>query len=253
MATPKRTPRPRDPAGPERTYTEELRRFSREISRALRAHVLPKYTAAVRDGTVRVDAEDRLGIDWGRLRTMIGRMAVDRAGELADGQVRRVNRFNLDDMDRILPIDLEAEPPAVRRALERARRENVALVKSIAAEQLTDVRALVRESAGKGRRVEDLANDLRERFGVSESRAELIAIDQTLKTNSDLSAVRFKEAGVERYVWSTSRDEKVRPMHAALEGRIFTIGDPPVVNEQGDRLEPGQDVRCRCVRLAVLG
>ena len=249
----KRAPRPRDPDAPERVYTEALTRFSREISRALRGHVLDRYREAVRDGTVRIDAEDRLGIDWGRLRTMIGRMAVDQAAELADDQVRRVNRFNLEDMDRILPIELDREPPAVRRALERARRDNVALIKSIAAEQLTDVRATVREAAREGRRVEDLAAELRERFGVSESRAELIARDQTLKANAALTEVRHKEAGIERYVWSTSRDERVRPWHQALEGRIFRYDhEPPVTNDRGDRNLPGEDYQCRCVAVPIL-
>lgn len=202
---------------------------------------------------MRLDAVDRIGIDWGKLLTILGGVASDAAPELAEAQAKRVAGFNLSDMTRILGIDLAAEPPAVKRQLERWRRENVSLIKSIVVELHDDVRRTVREAAREGRRVEELAGDLRERFGVQASRAELIARDQTLKANADLTMVRHKEAGIERYVWSTSRDERVRPMHSALEGRIFRYDEPPpITNEAGDRNRPGEDYQCRCVAVAIL-
>ena len=42
------------------------------------------------------------------------------------------------------------------------------------------------------------------------------------------------------YIWHTAGDDKVRPSHAANEGRVFAWNNPPPTGNPGD--EPG----CRC-------
>lgn len=42
------------------------------------------------------------------------------------------------------------------------------------------------------------------------------------------------------YVWRTRNDRKVRPEHAANDGRVFSWDDPP------DTGHPGEDYGCRC-------
>ncbi len=42
------------------------------------------------------------------------------------------------------------------------------------------------------------------------------------------------------YIWRTSGDEKVRPSHAANNGKIFAWKNPPATGH------PGQDYNCRC-------
>lgn len=201
----------------------------------------------------RQDAVGVLGIDWSRLRIRIGRLIAASSGDLADTVLSQVNSFNRRDVQRILTIDIDDEPQAIRRELTRLRRENVVLIRSLGADLLTDLRSTISESVREGRRVEDLREVIAERFSVSESRAELIATDQTLKANADLTRIRHREAGIEKYRWSTSLDEKVRSAHQALEGRIFSWDDPPITNEAGDRNHPGGDYRCRCGAIPVLG
>lgn len=58
---------------------------------------------------------------------------------------------------------------------------------------------------------------------------------------------KAQEASSEQYMWRTMRDKKVRSMHAALEGQVFSYDDPPITNEDGDRNNPGEDYNCRCV------
>jgi SPP1 gp7 family putative phage head morphogenesis protein len=80
----------------------------------------------------------------------------------------------------------------------------------------------------------------------------LIARDQILKANADLSRTRMQRVGVTRYRWSTSRDVRVRADHAALEGTMQTFSDPPVVDQRtGRRANPGVDFQCRCVAIPV--
>jgi len=85
-----------------------------------------------------------------------------------------------------------------------------------------------------------MAKMLSERFGVAQSRANLIASDQTGKTVGALTKLRQTQAGFLKFVWRTSRDPAVRPEHRVLEGRVFLWSAPPSVGI------PGQPINCRC-------
>lgn len=111
----------------------------------------------------------------------------------------------------------------------------------------------------EGVRVEEIREELRERLQIPKRRAELIARDQTLKASGQLQEARQRQAGITRYVWTTSLDERVRPDHALLEGRVFSWDDPPVTNASEVRMgrperrgHPGSDFQCRCTADPVL-
>ncbi len=126
------------------------------------------------------------------------------------------------------------------------REENISLIDKTLRAYAEDVREVFSDPETFGLRVEEIAERLVERGNVSESRAELIARDQTTKLNGAINQVRQENAGVTSYVWSTSGDERVRPEHAALEGRAFSWNDPPSIGH------PGEDIQCRCVAIPVL-
>lgn len=70
---------------------------------------------------------------------------------------------------------------------------------------------------------------------------------------SSYRELRYKDIGVSKYEWSTSRDVRVRPDHRALNGQIFDWEHPPIVNKQtGKRANPGEDYNCRCLAVPVL-
>ena len=251
--------RPRVPLDVAEAYTGALRSLNRDLASEVRSWIAPEITR-MREEQRRQDAPGDL--DFGALRIRLERIAKDRALDIVDRFGRRINRWNLDDLEDVLRIDIDLEPPAVRRMLEAWRRENVDLITSIAKRLHADVRDTVREAARRGSRVEDLTSEIRDRFDVSQSRANLIARDQVLKANADLTVARCSEVGITRYRWSTSHDERVRGtpggkwprgLHYALDGRIFAFDDPPIVNAEGDRANPGTDYQCRCVAIPILG
>jgi SPP1 gp7 family putative phage head morphogenesis protein len=143
--------------------------------------------------------------------------------------------------------------PGANGVLAQAREDNIRLLQRAAQKYVKDVEGVLRDPDNLGLRVEELADLLQERADVSESRAMLIARDQTLKTNAALTQYRHRAVGVSRYRWSTSRDERVRPLHEALEGQTFAYDDPPVTTESGETNNPGEDIQCRCVPLPVFG
>jgi len=107
-------------------------------------------------------------------------------------------------------------------------------------ETIGQIGEVVREGFAVGKRHEAVADEIVERLGVMRSRANLIARDQTNKLNGRMLEERFTRAGVMRYKWRTSRDERVRQTHAELEGTEWDFRSPPVVGN------PGEDIQCRC-------
>jgi SPP1 gp7 family putative phage head morphogenesis protein len=108
------------------------------------------------------------------------------------------------------------------------------------------VREIFDDPDAQNLRVEELKAKLLERADVSKSRAELIARDQILKLNGRITQIRQQMAGVQSYVWSTSKDERVRESHQELEGETFSWSAPPSVGH------PGEDFQCRCIALPLI-
>jgi SPP1 gp7 family putative phage head morphogenesis protein len=171
---------------------------------------------------------------------------------VVESMLSSVDRHSLSDVSRVLGIGPELLSPGLALRMTEVRRANVALIRSIGEEYLAQVEELVTVATTQGIRAEALQRALVERLGVAQSRAELIAVDQVLRSNSQLAQERYQRVGITSYRWSTSRDERVREGHAALEGDVFRFDSPPVVDPSGRRANPGQDYRCRCVAIAQL-
>lgn len=178
------------------------------------------------------------------LRTHVARHVSDAFDRMAV----QVNKKNIAGM-KVLGIPVS---PGAQDVLKRARDANIRLVEDAGRAYAQQVREIFDDPANFGLRPEELKAKLLERADVSESRAQLIARDQTLKTNAALTKDRHEKAGITRYRWSGSLDERERPMHRELEGQIFNWDEPPVTNPQGDENHPGEDYQCRCVPVPIL-
>jgi len=127
--------------------------------------------------------------------------------------------------------------------MEKAMVQNVELITSIPDQYLNKVRQTVFDGVGKGERYETVAERIQQVADVTESRAKLIARDQVSKMNGAFNEARQTSIGIDKYVWSTSGDERVREEHAAQNGMVFSWSDPPPTGH------PGEDIQCRCVAL----
>ncbi|MDR2093016.1 MAG: minor capsid protein [Azoarcus sp.] len=84
------------------------------------------------------------------------------------------------------------------------------------------------------------------------------ARDQTTKVFSDISREQMRAAGVKRFEWLHSGGgSEPRPLHVQLSGQVFSMDDPPVIQEaKGKTPEirgfPGQLINCRCKMIPVL-
>jgi SPP1 gp7 family putative phage head morphogenesis protein len=160
---------------------------------------------------------------------------------------QQVDRATLNSLERRLPeLPIAAVVSRGPMLAESWVRQNVDLIRVEARVQRA-VESVLAQPLDRGLRVEEIKAQLSEQFGFEARRAELIARDQTLKLAGQLQEARQTQAGIKRYVWTTSADERVRKDHADLDGKIFSWDAPPVVDKRtGRRAHPGGDFQCRC-------
>ena len=73
-----------------------------------------------------------------------------------------------------------------------------------------------------------------------------ITRDQTSKMIGQLTEIRHRQLGIERYIWETAGDERVRETHSQNSGLVFAWGAPP------DTGPPGAEILCRCVATPLI-
>jgi SPP1 gp7 family putative phage head morphogenesis protein len=119
-------------------------------------------------------------------------------------------------------------------------------------EQVTRLREMVQriQTTGDNSSIRQLIED---EWNTSAAKARFLARNETSLFFSKLSMNRAESAGVRRYRWSTSHDQRVRPDHKELQGTIHAIDDPPIVDVRtGRRAHPGCDWNCRCSAIWML-
>lgn len=173
---------------------------------------------------------------------------VVRAAEGADKHSRAAWKLQAE----ALGLNPEGDDLFLAKRMRDFRAGNLRLIKSLCAEHVARV-GKVLTAAGRGTRVEEIARELQEATGAAKARAQLIARDQVLRVNSQLTQDRHRAAGIEEYTWSASRDVRVRKRHKELDGTRHRYDDPPIVDERtGARAHPGQWFQCRCVAVPIL-
>ena len=126
-------------------------------------------------------------------------------------------------------------------------------IKNFTNTQINQLRQIIEKNVNQGLRKEMLIEEIQEKFNISKSKAKFLARQETALLTSNIQKQNMQRAGIEYYMWDSSRDNKVRPDHAELNGKIFRFDTPPVVNQKtGARANAGEDFGCRCVQRPVI-
>ena len=176
-------------------------------------------------------------------------------GKALDVILRDLGKQYIRTVTGLETVGVKAEISASQRAqLDTALTNNLDLsIKNFAAEQIPELRAMVEKNLFEGGRTDRLADLIASRFKVSQRKANFLADQETGLLTAKYAQIQAGEIGSTEYVWSTSRDERVRPDHIALDGKRFSYSSPPITNRAtGARNNPGEDFRCRCVALPVI-
>lgn len=140
-----------------------------------------------------------------------------------------------------LGVDIFRSEPFLKPLMDSWVQENTSLIKSIPEKFHGDINGIIRRGVVNGSSVKSIQNEIKERYQVTNARAKLIAQDQILKANADLTKFRLQSIGVKEFIWNSVGDSRVRPAHVALEGRRFSWDKPHPTEGL-----PGSQIRCRC-------
>lgn len=223
---------------------QELEALAKTVNSQL-ATALRGVLQETEDGLVSIQA----------LRTAMGRVrAIQATGnpeKIASATLKDVNAFNARDIQRTIGV---AVPELSAPIANRWRREHVRLIKTITGKPKQDFLKYLNEATQKGTRVETIQNWLRERAAVNERRARLIARDQVLTLNANLTKDRHEKAGITEYIWRSVGDGSVRSHHDDLDGQRFRYDDPPMGGGTGEDEpgNPGSGIGCRCQAIPVI-
>lgn len=267
-APPKRAPRPQT-RGLEAAYIARVRTLLTEFLEVVEEELDPVIEQIAAPQPPRFDApSDVIERSFAGLRVRFARIfEPPKVRRIARESASQINSHNRDlfrrTMRTVAGVDPIMSEPWLMEAVEGFVRENVSLIRSIPEKWLGEVEQMLYRDAQRRLSPNEIKAKLRARFKVSEARAELIATDQVLKFNGSLTELRQQSIGVKKYVWRTAGDQRVRgnpagrypdarPSHYALDGKVFSWDKPPVSGTNGERLHPGQPIRCRCYAEPVL-
>lgn len=255
-------PRIFPPVIPQRQYLGELRQFNAALKEVFKNKIGPILASIIRqavssrprgDGFLFKgdDFVDQIDTAFKSARVLFYSKYTDtEISNLASRAARRASSWNANQINNIFGKVLNVRPAGneswLNQEIKAFTKANVSLITSISENYFDRVERDVTRAAQKGELTGALAQDIQAAYDVTESRAALIARDQISKFNSDLTKTRQQSVGVNKYQWSTSNDERVRPSHAEKEGKIFSWDEPPP-----DTGNPGEDIQCRCVAIPV--
>jgi len=159
--------------------------------------------------------------------------------------------------EKLTPKDLEI-PVEMHGAMEEKMIASYTAnvydeIEDLGADAIYRMRQRVEDAVGQGIRAKGLKKILMSEYGVTANRAKFVARQETSLFVAKYRQVRYEEAGLNQYQWSTSSDLRVREDHKELNGRIFSWDSPPITDKAtGARNNPGEDFGCRCVALPVI-
>ncbi len=181
----------------------------------------------------------------------------------AERMVGTVNRAHeiryMRELQRKVGIDARGliQSEGLESTLRTTTKANVKLIESIPAEYFSKIERLVFQNTLTGRTdAKSLRKSIHEIGESTASRAKLIARDQVAKLNSAVNEERNIALGIVEYIWRATGgragDGRTRNRHRAAHGLKFRFDDPKVIGVTGDRVNPGDDIQCRCTAEGVI-
>jgi hypothetical protein len=139
---------------------------------------------------------------------------------------------------------------------------NYTLVKSMTNTHITLLNSLAEKAVVNGWGVKMLSDEIgKMNRKLTDSKVNLLARDQIGKLNGMATQARMESIGLSMYLWDTSGDERVRPSHAVMDGKLCRWDNATVYSDDAGKtwkprpvsavlLHPGMDIQCRCIAMS---
>lgn len=255
-----RLKKPRRPLNIQREYTKDLDQMVKYLRTLYEEDVFPKLPAIVdkaqahrKDGLKKDTSADDVDNVMNHVQIRFQqKYSKPVKSSIARNIGTKINRFSKgifeDQVKTLVGTNVFVSEPWLEEKMAGFVKENVDYITKWSDDLKGQAEGIIMRGARTGTAPSDIADELKDRIGVVGSRYDMIARDQTLKFNGDLSRARNEDLGLDQYTWSGSLDERERDWHRELEGELFSYDDPPMgggtsEDEEGN---PSEGINCRC-------
>tara|TARA_R110000851_G_scaffold245439_1_gene398176 strand:- start:2994 stop:3893 length:900 start_codon:yes stop_codon:yes gene_type:complete len=209
-------------------------------------------------------------INMNKLARFTKKLLGGKSKAMADGMLKALDRNSksnlhksLKELSGGLSIKTDLGSADIQDVFNASLDANVDLIKTIPQNYIEQVRGALDRSIQNGGGLESLIPDI-EKLLSKESKklrnkAKNVALDQARKAYAALNAARMKKIGVKKYEWvhtggsQEPREHHLKPFPAGLNGGIFSLDEPPVIDEKtGERGMPGTAINCKCVMRPII-
>jgi SPP1 gp7 family putative phage head morphogenesis protein len=259
-----RSPRKLRPVMPSKAdelyYRAELHEIVRELRTWARQHLIPALRGHF-PGKFTYDAKleppvEVVIVEKQREFAKVGPKSQDLAARVVLKNVRTVDERLAASIRASMDINIEpflTDTGRIREMMGEKVIKNVELIQSIPSQYFQEVSNTVAENWQTGTNYETLTEAIEKVGDVTDTRAALIARDQTGKLSSAFNEVRQTDLGIEFYGWVCTH-MRTRPAHLAMETKdvgngpgVFSWKKPgPLIGAYGVHCHPGADINCRC-------
>lgn len=197
--------------------------------------------------------------------TRVVKDKVEKAAEESTEAVRyQINAVVGVDMGKMMQRE------SLNDYISAAVSESVMLIKTIPDRFFSDISRIVLDGYRSGTSLKQLSKSIQEVYNVHDFTAARIARDQICKITSDVTIKRMKEAGIKRFKWTTSGDNRVTGNPAGLYPRakvkcydiarrdigygpgVYLISEGAEVNGQKGVYPGRAHIMDRCVATALI-
>lgn len=170
-----------------------------------------------------------------------------------EGNWRKAAEQNTKGHDIYEAIKKEKQNVLIESTIKKLIEQNAYYIKTLPLEIASDMTKYIEKETAKGRRAEELAQEIKKRFPEkSKANARCIARTEVSKAQSALTRARAETLNIQWYIWRTSQDERVRNAHKHMEGVLINWKDPPSPEQlskskyQYGKYHAGEIFNCRC-------
>ena len=249
------------PMGAERSYQNELLAINKLFYDQVKQIIIPELNSLVyQSKLLRPDSInsrfDSLWVD--RLKELIDKsyitfqsiITLNKISNITIEQAGKISLMNKEQFIKVIHSSLSVNPiiqePYLQTQLKLFQNQNTNLITKLGSDQKERIQQILYSNLSQGNSIEKIEEELKKSEEIGENRARLIARDQTSKFNGQLTQLRQQELGITSYIWTTSKDERVRSTHRVLDGKTFTW-------EKGSKIgHPGQEINCRCIAQPII-
>lgn len=167
---------------------------------------------------------------------------------------KMVNNIEFDFKDGLKSITVPPEMNyEILETISKDYANNMKLyIKDWNDKSITRLRDKVIDNTFNGYRSSKLIDMIKHDYDVSKTKAKFLAEQETRLLLANYSKSRYKDIGVDEYIWRARHDHKTRPEHKLLDGKRCSFSNPPIVDlKTGRRANPAEDYNCRCVAQGI--